>query len=124
MKNIILKVAKEFYTRTSVYTPNAEMFDIQYDEEKNTLYFCIQYKGWYAREKVIDILYNHFSFGAFEIDTDPYKITLRKRTKVYKEPYHMCNVSIKWVNTLENEKIPEIMKNLLSGVSYEEYKNF
>lgn len=95
------------------------------DEETKTITFDISFNGWYSREKIIDDIYRGFDVDnttEISVSTSEIKVVYREggewRTK------HIADVVINWTNTAKEDKVPEIMQNLLSGVSFSQYQTF
>jgi hypothetical protein len=122
-KEIALYVADQLHDQICRYGMGAKMSAIDYDEKTDTLHFCIEFRGWYGREKVVDVLYNSFTVGGYEVSTDTQEMKMQINRKTF-ETVHICNIAIEWVNLERDEKVPEIMQNLLSGVSFKQYKTF
>lgn len=122
-KEIALYVADQLHDRICRYGMGAKMSAIDYDEKTDTLHFCIEFRGWYGREKVIDVLYNSFEVGGYDVSTDTQEMSMTISRKPF-QSVHICNIAIEWVNLEQDEEVPEIMQSLLSGVSYEQYKTF
>lgn len=87
-----------------------------FDEDTQTLIIDFAFRGWYDREKIIDNVFTTIKVNRKEYKYSPYEIKL-KGNKI-------CNVKINWRNLTPDDDVPEIMKNLLSGVSYSQYRNF
>lgn len=87
-----------------------------FDEKTQILIIDFAFWGRYDREKIIDNVFTIIKVNRKEYHYSPYEITL-KGNKI-------CNVKINWRNLTPNDDVPEIMKNLLSGVSYSQYRKF
>ena len=122
-KEIALYIADQLHDQICRYGMGAKMSAIDYDEKTDTLHFCIEFHGWYGREKAIDVLYNRFQVGGYNVSTDTREMRMQIDRKTF-ETTHICDIAIEWVNLEQDEEIPEIMQGLLSGVSYEQYKTF
>jgi hypothetical protein len=122
-KEIALYVADQLHDQICRYGMGAKMSAIDYDEKTDTLHFCIEFRGWYGREKAIDVLYNHFEVGGYDVSTDTQEMSMTISRKPFQD-VHICDIAIEWVNLEQDEEVPEIMQGLLSGVSYEQYKTF
>lgn len=87
-----------------------------YNENTQTLIIDFAFRGWYDREKIIDNVYTIIKINRKEYHYSPYEITLKSKK--------ICNVKINWRNLTPNDEVPEIMQNLLSGISYSQYRKF
>ena len=91
----------------------------------NTITLDIAFNGWYQREKIIDCLYSNIiktKNGSIRMDTSSIELV-----KVVGQKFivkKLGTIIINWKNKEKEETIPKEMQNLLSGVSFEEYKSF
>lgn len=96
-----------------------------YDEKHSMLIIDIAFRGWYSREKIIDNIYRQIPMSGgilVGVETTNVRLIWKEKGKYISSP--IFGVHINWRNLEPNDEVPDIMKNLLSGVSYEEYKTF
>ena len=96
-------------------------------KEEDTLIFDIDFNGWYHREKIIDEIYcriKYKNYSIFSIEGDLWHIELIFNEKYSYKHIKVCDIHINWHNLDKSDTVPKEMRNLLSGVSYEEYQTF
>ncbi len=105
----------------------SEHIKYSYKKDVNTLILDIDFKGWYNREKIIDRLYcrlNYKRYRIFDILCNLDEINIVFNEKYGYKRIKICDIHINWHNLEKDEEVPEIMKNLLSHVSYKEYLTY
>lgn len=102
---------------------------IQYNYKKDgaALILDINFKGWYHREKIIDWLYCRLNYKKYRIFV--ISCNLGEMNIIFNEKYNykrtkICDIHINWHNLEKNDEVPEVMRNLLSCVSYQEYLKY